>query len=100
MLEGGGPFNRFVSEKGLEYSVELDVMMECSSWTQVIDAMQEFGIAGFLPKDLEKQFPANFDTVALPGLDAYTDEYVIAWSSSEAAKRPEIGRLANHLRGK
>jgi len=99
-LEGDGPFNRFISEKALGLSVELDVMMECSSWTQVIDAMEGFKVAGFLPKDLEKQFPADFDRVALPGLDAYSDEYVIAWSSAEADKRPEIGQLAKYLRGK
>jgi len=100
MLEGDGVFNRFLIEKVSAYSVELDVMMECSSWTQVIDAMNAFGVGGFLPKDLEKQFPAGFDVVQMAGLEEYVDEYVIAWSSAEASKRPEIARLARSLGGK
>lgn len=98
--EGDGAFIRFLKEKASGFSVELDVMMECSSWTQLIDAMSCFRVSGFLPKDLEKNFPEGFTLTPLLGLDNYFDEYVIAWSSSEAAKRPEIGRLAKHLSAK
>ncbi len=100
ILEGDGPLNRFLKEKASGLPVELDAMVECSSWTQVIDAMSGFGIAGFLPKDMEKQFPAGFTVVPLAGLEDYSDDYVIAWSPAEAAKRPEIGQLAKHLGGK
>ena len=100
LLEGDGRFNRFLNEKAVDASIQLDVSMECSSWTQLIDGMCEFGIGGFLPKDLEKQFPSGFVKVPLAGLAEYTDEYVIAWSAKEADKRPEIGRLARRLRGK
>lgn len=100
MLEGEGAFSRFLMEKASSFCVELDVMMECSSWTQVIDAMSEFKIGGFLPKDLEKQFPAGFSVTPLEGLEDYCDEYVIAWSPSEAGKRQEIGRLAKHFGGR
>ena len=67
--------------------------------TQVIDAMGECGIGGFLPKDLVKQFPAGFKSVSLPDLSEYTDDYVIAWSASEAQKRPEIRGLVSSLSG-
>lgn len=100
MLEGEGVFSRFLMEKASSFCVELDVMMECSSWTQVIDAMSGFKIGGFLPKDLEKQFPAGFSVFPLKGLEDYSDEYVIAWSPSEAGKRQEIGRLAKHFGGR
>lgn len=100
MLEGDGTFNRFLMEKASGFSVEIDVMTECSSWTQVIDAMNGFNIGGFLPKDMEKQFPTGFSAVQLAGLEEYADEYVIAWSRTEADKRPEIGRLARHLGGR
>ena len=100
MLEGEGAFSRFLMDKASDFSVELDVRLECSSWTQVIDAMSEFKIGGFLPKDLEKQFPAGFSVTPLEGLEDYCDEYVIAWSPSEAGKRQEIGRLAKHFGGR
>ena len=100
MLEGDGSFNRFLMEKASGFSVEIDVMTECSSWTQVIDAMNGFNVGGFLPKDMEKQFPTGFSAVQLAGLEEYADEYVIAWSRAEADKRPEIGRLARHLGGR
>lgn len=67
--------------------------------TQVIDAMGGCGLGGFLPKDLEKQFPAGFVSVALAGLAGYADDFVIAWSAAEAVKRPEIGRLVKRLGG-
>ncbi len=97
--EGDGRFARFLRERALEAGSELDVAMECSTWTQSIDAMRECGIGGFLPKDLEKQFPKDFVPVQLPGLSEYTDDYVIAWSAAEAGKRPEIARLAKRLGG-
>lgn len=100
LLEGNGRFNRFLQEKALSASIDLDVMMECSTWTQLIDAMREFGIGGFLPKDLEKQFPPDFSARSIPGLSDYSDEFVIAWSSAEAEKRPEIQRLVKCLGGR
>lgn len=71
--------------------------MECSTWTQVIDAMSGCGLGGFLPKDLAKQFPVGFKRVALPGLTDYADDYVIAWAQSEVEKRPEIAGLVKSL---
>lgn len=58
------------------------------------DAQEEMLAVGFLPKDLEKQFPAGFEGVSLPGLAGFSDEFAFAWSAAEAGKRPEIGRLA------
>lgn len=100
LLEGDGRFRRFLREKAVNAGIGMDVAMECSTWTQVIDAMRECGHAGFLPRDLEKQFPAGFVAVALPGLAGFADDFVIAWSAAEAAKRPEIGRLVKRLGGK
>ena len=100
MLEGEGRFTRFLRENALAAGIGLDVAMECSTWTQVIDAMRECGLAGFLPKDLEKQFPPGFEAVSQAGLAGFSDGFVIAWSASEAGKRPEIGRLAKRLVGK
>ena len=91
--EGDGRFTRFLHEKALDAGIELDVAMECSTWTQVIDAMRECCMGGFLPKDLEKQFPAGFSEVSLPGMKEFCDEYVIAWSPAEAKKQPEHQRL-------
>jgi DNA-binding transcriptional LysR family regulator len=100
LLEGDGRFSRFLREQALAAGVRLDVALECSTWTQVIDAMRVCGHGGFLPKDLEKQFPAGFTAVALPGLAGFADDFVIAWSAAEADKRPEIGRLVKRLGGK
>ena len=61
--------------------------------------MRECGHGGFLPKDLEKQFPLGFGVVALPGLAEFADEFVIARSAAEAAKRPEFGCLVKRLAG-
>ena len=100
LMEGDGRFSRFLRDKALEVGAGLDVALECSTWTQVIDAMRACGHGGFLPKDLEKQFPPGYASVAVPGLAEFADDFVIAWSVGEAAKRPEIGQLVKRLRGK
>jgi len=100
LLEGDGRFTGFLRQKALAAGVVLDVAMGCSSWTQSIDAMRECGLGGFLPKDLEKQYPSGFTVVALPDLAEFSDDFVIAWSAIETGKRPEIARLATLLRGK
>jgi DNA-binding transcriptional LysR family regulator len=100
LLEGDGRFKRFLREKALAAGIGLDVAMECSTWTQVIDAMRGCGHGGFLPKDLESQFPTGFAVVALPGLAEMVDDFVIAWSAAEAVKRPEIGQLVKRLGAK
>ena len=97
--EGDGRCARFLREKSLDAGIELNVAMECSTWTQSIDAMRECGIGGFVPKDLGKQAPAGFEAVSLGGLNGFADEYVIAWSAAEARKRPEIGALAKRMAG-
>jgi DNA-binding transcriptional LysR family regulator len=97
--EGGGRFAQFLRARAIDAGIELDVAMECSTWTQSIDAMRECGIGGFLPQDMEKQFPAGFSRVLLSGLGEFSDKYVIAWSATEVVKRPEIATLVKRLRG-
>ena len=97
--EGDGRFARFLRGTALNAGIKLDVAMECSTWTQSIDAMRECGIGGFLPKDLEKQLPQGFNGVSLPNLNEFSDEYVIAWSATEAEKRPEVAHLVKKLGG-
>lgn len=97
--EGNGRFAQFLRGRALNAGIELDVAIECSTWTQSIDAMRECGIGGFLPKDLEKQFPTGYCGVSLPGLHEFSDEYVIAWSAVRAEKRPEIARLVKRVVG-
>ena len=100
LLEGDERFAGFLGERCLESSVVLDVAAEFSSWTQLLDGMHAFQIGGFAPKDLEGRFPADFTQVTLPRLSEYEDQYVIAWSPSEAEKRPELQRLVKCLKGK
>jgi hypothetical protein len=71
-------------------------------WGRGVQAVQ--GLSVFLPWGQKAPFYpvwiANFERVTLPGLVAYSYEYVIAWSAAEADKRPERGKLPKYLRGK
>ena len=100
LLEGDERFSSFLKEQCLAASVELNVSSELSSWTQLLDAMKAFHLGGFVPKDLESSFPPGFVSVSLPKLTDYRDEYVLAWSPSEAEKRGELARLIKCLGGK
>lgn len=97
LLEGEGRFVEFLREMTSAHGVDLDAAIECSTLTQVVDAMKTCLIGGFLPKDMESQFPTGFSQVALTGLAEYTDEFVIAWSEAEAAKRPELALSLKRL---
>lgn len=97
VLEGDGRLSALLAEQARAAGVELDVAVACSSWTQVIDAMRECQIAGIVPKDLERQFPDGFVLATTPDLTAFADEYVIAWSAANAARHPEVDRLAKAL---
>jgi len=97
VLEGHGRFNQWIHEKVGKEGVALDVAVECSTWTQVIDAMNAFGMAGFLPEDLLGQAAPGFAPVALAGMAAYTDEYSVVWDARQAKARPELADLAKRL---
>ena len=97
LLEGEGQFVEFLNEKAASQGVKLDAAIECSTWSQVIDAMNLCRIGGFLPKDMESLYPSGFTPVPLAGLSDYTDEFVIAWSTSDMEKKPEINRLVAKL---
>ena len=95
--EGGGRFAAFLKANELESGVVLDVAMECSTWSQVVDAMSVCGFGGFLPADLSARFPVGFSPVSLEGLGGFSDEYVIAWSAAELGKRPGLAGLLAKL---
>ncbi len=97
-LEGNGRLNSFLRQKAAKADSKLDVAMECSTWSQMIDAMAECGLAGFLPKDLEDRLPREqFRSVNFPGISEYHDDFVIAWSAMAVAKREELAMLARKL---
>jgi DNA-binding transcriptional LysR family regulator len=100
VLEGDGQLSRFLAEQERATGIRLDVAVGCSTWTQVIDVMREFKLAGILPHDLAKQGPPEYVRVEIGELAAYADRYVIAWPEAEAARREEIARVAESLLGK
>jgi DNA-binding transcriptional LysR family regulator len=97
LLEGEGQFVDFLNEKASSHGVQLDAAIECSTWSQVIDAMNLCRNGGFLPQDMEPLYPSGFIKVPLAGLSDYTDEFVIAWSATDMGKKPEINRLVTKL---
>ncbi len=96
-LEGHGRFTRWVREKVAAESVALDLAVECSTWTQVIDAMNAFDMAGFVPENLASQLAPGFAAVALAGLAAYADEYSVVWDGRQTKARPELADLVKRL---
>jgi DNA-binding transcriptional LysR family regulator len=96
-LEGGGRFSQWVLDKISKENVSLDMAVECSTWTQVIDVMNAFEMAGFVPQDLLEQLGAGFATVPLPGISAYTDDYSVVWDAGQAKARPDLLELVKRL---
>jgi DNA-binding transcriptional LysR family regulator len=98
VLEGSGRFRTFLLQMAAESGVDLDVAMECSTWSQMMDAMTACNLAGFLPKDLEDRLPpGRFRAVKFSGISSYTDDFVISWSATAIEKRPDLTILAKKL---
>ena len=96
-LEGHGHFTRWIEARVAAEGVVLDVAVECSTWTQVNDAMNAFGMAGFVPEDLAGQLAPGFTSVTLTGLAAYADDYSVVWDSRQTKARPELADVAKRL---
>ena len=97
VLEGQGRFNSWVGGRAATEGIALDVAIACSTWTQVIDAMNAFGMAGFVPEDLTRQLHAGFASVALPGLAIYADDYSLVWDKRQTKSRAELAELVRRL---
>ena len=96
-LEGRGRFSRWVQERIANECVSLDVAVECSTWAQVIDAMNAFGMAGFVPADHVGQLTSGFTSVPLAGLAVHADEYSVVWDGRQTKVRPKLADLVKRL---
>jgi len=97
LMEGGGSFQRFAGGRSAAAGVELDAAVLCSSWSQIAECMGLCGCGGFLPRDMERAFPAGLTRVSLAGLADYQDHFAVVWSAAEPRKRPELQRILKQL---
>ena len=100
MMEGNPTWRQTVTELAADAGVSLDVAMECSTWSQVAEAMVSCKYAGWLPEDFRGVLGAGFSKISLPGLAATKREFGIAWSRSAASKRPTHKKLVEALKGR
>lgn len=93
ILGGGNSLAQVIETK----ESDLNIAMECSTWTQVLDGMRACGHGGFVPQDLEHLVPEGYRRVPLAGLSEHFDEYVIAWNEAAVRKDPFLKSVLTRL---
>jgi len=99
LLEGGGRSARFVRERANEAGVRLDVALECSSSSQVVDAVHRCACFGFVPDLLKKHLPPGVEVAEFDGGADFKNEYAVAWRQSERIRNAALGKVLVELLG-
>ncbi len=100
VLEGHGHFRQFLEDRARTLDIRLNVVLECSSYSQVAQAVQSGRYAGFLP-DFAKAPFVNASAVIRRPLEkplAYERNVVLAWRESTVRTRPAIESLFEDLK--
>lgn len=95
ILEGDGRLTSSIREEAELAGIRLNVRMECSSFTQIAEAIETMNLAGFLPHFAPK-IPHTF-SVEVAEMNRLNRSLTLAWLPRQAKNRPEIGRVVKAL---
>lgn len=92
--EGEGRFRAFIGDCARKHGVEPEVVLECSSYSQALEAVRVNGVATFVPEILVRSDPElKQRALLLPGLEAFKVELWIVWADGVPERRPVVGKF-------
>jgi len=98
VLEGAGESRSALARLFAAAGVRPNIQLECSSLTQVAQAVESKEFAAFLPRLAESRFsPKEVEAHRIPGLEELDAELTLAWNPDRAAFRPMIRDVARVL---
>lgn len=91
VIEGEGQFRRQLTALTKGEGVDLDIRLECSSYSQIASAVQSRAYCGFLPQFASKYLDeGSFSSFEVAGFEGLRRELVIAWNPKKETLRPVI----------
>jgi len=98
VLEGDGVYRRILDEAAQRSGVDLNVVLECSSLTQIALLIESDGCCGLLPAHARSQFlPTQVDDYSVEGLEELHGEMCFAWNPKRAEARPVLAKAVSLL---
>ncbi|MCB1061792.1 MAG: LysR family transcriptional regulator substrate-binding protein, partial [Verrucomicrobiae bacterium] len=99
VMEGEGQFRRQLTALAKDQAVDLDLRLECSSYSQIAAAVQSRAYCGFLPQFASKYLDEeSFSSFEVSGFEGLRRELAIAWNPKKEQLRPIVGRVVTLFR--
>lgn len=98
VIEGGGQFRQQLAALAKSQDAQLDLRLECSSYSQIATAVQSGAYCGFLPNFASRYLPENrFYSLEVTGFESLRRELVFAWNPKQEQLRPIVGKVVELL---
>lgn len=99
VIEGGGQFRQQLAALAKAEEAQLDIRLECSSYSQIATAIQSGTYCGFLPHFASRYLPEDrFRSFEVSGFESLRRELVFAWNPKQEQLRPIVGRVVELFR--
>jgi DNA-binding transcriptional LysR family regulator len=99
VIEGGGQFRQQLAALAKAEGAQLDIRLECSSYSQIATAIQSGAYCGFLPHFASRYLPEDrFRSFEVTGFESLSRELVFAWNPKQEQLRPIVGRVVELFR--
>ncbi len=99
VMEGEGQFRRQLIALAKDQGVDLELRLECSSYSQIAAAVQSRYYCGFLPHFASKYLDeGSFSSFEVSGFEGLRRELVVAWNPKKEELRPAIEKAVRLFR--
>ena len=100
LIEGEGEFRRQLDTLVKGEGSELNLKLECSSYSQIATAVQSGAYCGFLPHFASRHLPEpKFHSYEIAGFEVLTRRLVFAWNPRRGELRPMVDKAISLLKG-
>lgn len=101
LIEGEGEFRRQLAALVKGEGAELNLKLECSSYSQIATAVQSGAYCGFLPHFASRHLPEpKFHSYEIAGFDSLKRGLVFAWNPRKGELRPIVERAIRLFKGR
>ena len=96
-MPGDATFGRLLHQLAEKATLQLNVQLECDTFTGLARAVESGSFAAVLPDLADKYLAGNIDKVSLPILNPLARELCLAWQKRKVDLRPELEKVRGWL---
>jgi DNA-binding transcriptional LysR family regulator len=101
LIEGEGEFRRQLAMLVKDEEADLNLKLECSSYSQIATAVQSGAYCGFLPHFASRHLPEpKFHSYEIEGFESLKRGLVFAWNPRKGELRPMVDRAIRLFKSK